>query len=467
VELILSIRLMESDQKALVQAKDKVRSRNSFAQLVEEGQAVEGDPEEKRPVAEKEEDEKLNPIIFRWATLWKFSGPGWLMSIAFLDPGNIAGDLQAGANAGYKLMWVLLWATVLGLFFQVLAAKLGTVTQRNLARVARESFSKPVRIFLWIMMEVAIIGSDIQEVIGSAIAFNLLFGIPLWAGALITIFDSFLFLFIHYYGVRKLELFFAALIFIMCICFATHFFATGPDMGAVMLGTLVPEIPHGTLGYAIGLLGSVIMPHNLYLHSALVLTRDVDAKNKQKVNEAIYYNTIESAISLGVSFFINWCVIGTFGHFHNTKWQKVLTLQTAPEALKETLGSAAKYVWAIGLLAAGQSSTMTGTYAGQFVMEGYLDIKLPVWKRVTLTRLTAILPALSISFMEGYFDDLDNYLNILQSVMLPFALVPLLMFVSRRKVMGQFATSRNVTIFAIIMALFLIALNIVDFFPSH
>lgn len=183
-----------------------------------------------------------------------------------------------------------------------------------------------MRIFLWIMMEIAIIGADIQEVIGSAIAFNLLFGLPLWAGALITIVDSFLFLFIHYYGVRKLELFFAVLIFTMCICFATHFFATGPDFGKVALGTLIPRIPDGTLGYAIGVVGSVIMPHNLYLHSALVLTRDVDAKNKHKVKEANYYNTVESAISLGVSFFINWCVIGTFAHFQHTPYAKTLSL---------------------------------------------------------------------------------------------------------------------------------------------
>lgn len=222
----------------------------------------------------------------------------------------------------------------------------------------------PVRYFLWVMMEIAIIGSDIQEVIGSAIAFKVLLGLPLWAGALITIFDSFLFLFIHYFGVRKLEAFFAVVILTMVLCFAVNFFATDPDWEAAILGTILPRIPKGTLSYAIGLVGSVIMPHNLYLHSALVLSRDIDAKTKNKVNEANFYNNVESAISLGVSFIINWCVIGTFANYKGGPYSKDLTLSNAHIALEETLGKFARYVWAIGLLAAGQSSTMTGTYAG-------------------------------------------------------------------------------------------------------
>jgi natural resistance-associated macrophage protein len=409
---------------------------------------------------------KLDRISFRWATLWKFSGPGWLMSIAFLDPGNIAGDLQAGTQAGYKLEWLLFWSTVIGLFFQCLAARVGVVTQRNMARVARETLSYPMRIFLWLMMEIAIIGADIQEVIGSSIALNVLFGLPLWAGALITIFDSFLFLFIHYFGVRKLEYFFAFLITSMAVCFAINFFASEPDWGKAVVGTIVPIIPAGTLNYAIGVVGAVIMPHNLYLHSALVLSRDIDAKNKNKVNEANYYNVIESAFSLGVSFFINWCVIGTFASFENTPEAPTLGLRNAHLALEKALGPASRYVWAFGLLAAGQSSTMTGTYAGQFVMEGFMDIKLPVWKRVSLTRLIAILPALSVSFINGYFDIIDNWLNILQSVQLPFAMIPLLLFVTNEGIMGQFAIGRKTTIFAIFMAMVLITLNIIDFFPG-
>lgn len=210
-----------------------------------------------------------------------------------------------------------------------------------------------MRYFLWIMMEIAIIGADVQEVIGSAIAFQVLFGLPLWAGALITIVDSFLFLFIHYWGVRKLEAFFAVIISTMVLCFAINFFATDPDWSEAAVGTLLPRIPKGTLNYAIGVVGSVIMPHNLYLHSALVLSREINAKNKNKVNEANYYNNVESAISLGVSFIINWCVIGTFANYRNSKYSKDLSLSNAHIALEETLGPFARYVWAIGLLAAG------------------------------------------------------------------------------------------------------------------
>ena len=232
-------------------------------------------------VLEERFDQK--PFRFSCRKLLRFMGPGFLMSIAYLDPGNIAGDLQAGVVGGYSLIWTLMWATLLGLYYQSFAARIGNVTQRNLAKLCAQQFSNKTRYTLWIMTEVAIIGSDIQEVIGSATAIYILSNkiIPLWAGALITILDSLLFLFIHYWGVRKLEAFFLFLIIVMTICFVINMVSSDPDYGEMLYGTVVPTIPSkASLTPALGLVGCVIMPHNIYLHSALVLTRKVDPTNK-------------------------------------------------------------------------------------------------------------------------------------------------------------------------------------------
>jgi len=338
------------------------------------------------------------------------------------------------------------------------------VTQRSLARVCREQYPTHVRIILWLMTEVAIIGSDIQEVIGSSIAFNILFGIPIWAGAIITILDSLIFLFIHYFGIRKLEGFFALLIGTMAVCFFVNFFVVRPNAADVFFGTFVPTIPAGTVPQAIGLLGCIIMPHNLYLHSALVLSRKINHKNEEAVHEANFYNAIESAISLFVSFMINFEVVGTFAFYHNSGDLGDLNLRNADKALEASFGTAASIIWGIGLLASGQSSTMTGTYAGQFVMEGFFDIKLTVWKRVLVTRSIAILPALGVAFMNN-FDNVDTYLNILQSVQLPFALVPLIKFTSSAKVMGPFSTKKCPFYFAVVMGFVLISINAVGLVP--
>lgn len=210
--------------------------------------------------------------------------------------------------------------------------------------------------------------------IGTSIALNVLFGIPIWVGTIITIIDSLVFLFIHYFGVRKLEAFFAFLIMIMAVCFFINFFAVSPDYGEVFRGMFVPTIPSGTITQAIALIGSVIMPHNLYLHSSLVLTRKIDDKNLNSVRESCIYNAVESSISLLVSFSINFAIIGTFAYYHFADPTLTLNLSTAAIAFESTFGNAAKIIWGVGLLAAGQSSTMTGTYAGQFVMEGFFDI---------------------------------------------------------------------------------------------
>ena len=391
-------------------------------------------------------------------------GPGLLMSIAFLDPGNIAGNMEAGVKGGYSLTWLLLMATSVGLFYQTMSARIGVVTQRNLAKLAAEQYSKKTRYILWIMAELAIIGSDIQEVLGSATALYILFGMPLWIAAILTIVNSLLFLFIHYYGVRKLEAFFLFLILVMAVSYFINLTTSEPDVGKMLYGTFVPTIPERALAAGLGLVGAVIMPHNIYLHSSLVLSRKVDPKNKKQVREANAYNQIESAISIFISFTISAAIIATFAAAMAIKRQDDLpdlNLLTASESLESFFGTSAKYIWGIGLLASGQSSTMSGTYAGQFVMEGYLDIKLPIWQRVALTRSVAIVPALTICLMnEDQIIGMDITLNILQSVQLPFALIPLIKFVGCPKIMGSFALPRWQIIAASIFGLWLFAMNI-------
>jgi Mn2+/Fe2+ NRAMP family transporter len=228
----------------------------------------------------KEEWASIRPFKFKCQKLLLFVGPGFLMSIAYLDPGNIAGDLVAGVNGDYRLIWTLMYATALGLYYQMFAVRIGVVTERNLAKLCAQQFSPFSRYVLWIMTELAIIGCDIQEVLGSATALYLLFGIEIWIGVLITIADSFIFLFIHYFGARKLEFFFAFLVLIMAATFMINMFAAKPDYEQVALGMFVPTVPKGSLGAALGLVGAVIMPHNLYLHSQLVLSRRVESGNR-------------------------------------------------------------------------------------------------------------------------------------------------------------------------------------------
>lgn len=390
-------------------------------------------------------------------------GPGFLMSIAYLDPGNIAGDLEAGAKGGYHLIWTLFWATTLGLFYQSFASRIGVVTQRNLAKVCALQYSKKTRYALWLMAELAIIGADIQEVVGSATALYILLGMPLWAGALFTICDSFLFLLIHYYGVRKLEAFFVFLISVMGISFMANMFIAKPSVGSMVEGVLYPDVPEGAWPATLGLIGAVIMPHNLYLHSSLVLTRKIDSRNRNQVHESNIYNTIESAISLFISFCISTSVIATFAvYVEKHPDNRDLDLLSASLALKEAFGGYSKYIWAVGLLAAGQSSTMTGTYAGQFVMEGFLNFKLPIYQRVLITRSIAIVPALCVTFLDTTsLTNLDTWLNILQSVQLPFALIPTIKFASSRDVMGDFAVSRFQYLFATFFGTCLFTMNFV------
>ncbi|XP_034550840.1 natural resistance-associated macrophage protein 2-like [Notolabrus celidotus] len=402
--------------------------------------------------------------------LWAFSGPGFLMSIAYLDPGNIESDLQSGAKAGFKLLWVLLGATIIGLLLQRLAARLGVVTGMHLAEVCNRQYHTVPRIILWLMVELAIIGSDMQEVIGCAIAFSLLSSgrIPLWGGVLITIIDTFVFLFLDKYGLRKLEAFFGVLITIMAVTFGYEYVMVSPDQGEVLKGMFVPyckDCGPVQLTQAVGIVGAVIMPHNIYLHSALVKSREVDRTNKKEVREANKYFFIESTVALFISFLINVFVVSVFAEaFYGRTNQEVYTVCNetgSPHSSmfpqdNQTLavdiykggvvlgcffGPAALYIWAVGILAAGQSSTMTGTYSGQFVMEGFLNLRWSRFARVLLTRSLAITPTLLVAIFQDvkHLTGMNDFLNVLQSLQLPFALIPILTFTSLPSLMDEFA----------------------------
>ncbi|KAE7999676.1 hypothetical protein FH972_004082 [Carpinus fangiana] len=417
---------------------------------------------------------------FSWKKLWLFTGPGFLMSIAFLDPGNLEGDLQAGAIAGYSLLWLLLWATAMGLLVQLLSARLGVATGRHLAELCRDEYPKWAGLVLWVMAELALIGADIQEVIGSAIAIKILSNgvLPLWSGVIITALDCFVFLFLENYGVRKLEAVFAVLIGTMAVAFAWMFGETKPNGMELLLGILIPKLSSRTIRQAVGVVGCIIMPHNVFLHSALVQSREVDHSKKERVQEALRYYSIESTVALVVSFIINLFVTTVFAKgFYGTDIANSIGLLNAGQYLEEKYGGGLfpiLYIWGIGLLAAGQSSTITGTYAGQFIMGGFLNLRLKKWLRALITRSFAIIPTIIVALVfdtsEGTLDVLNEWLNVLQSIQIPFALIPLLCLVSKEQIMGTFKIGPVLKMVAWLVAALVIVINgylLVDFFSSE
>ncbi|GAB0088235.1 protein Malvolio [Sergentomyia squamirostris] len=430
---------------------------------------------------------------FSFRKLWAFTGPGFLMSIAYLDPGNIESDLQSGVVAQYKLLWVLLSATILGLVMQRLSARLGVVTGHHLAEMCYRQYKRVPRIILWLMVETAIIGSDIQEVIGTAIAIYLLSNkvVPLWAGTLITILDTFTFLFLDKYGLRKLEFLFALLITVMAVTFGYEYIVSAPPQGEVMKGMFVPwceGCDSRTLLQAVGIVGAVIMPHNLYLHSALVKSRDVDRRKSSNVREANFYFFVEACIALFVSFIINVFVVAVFAHGlygktnsdvldtcqNSTIYDDIASVFPSDNELVDadlykgglflgcTFGIAAMYIWAVGILAAGQSSTMTGTYAGQFVMEGFLNLQWARWKRVLVTRFIAIVPTFCVAFFSRIEDltGMNDILNAVMALQLPFATIPTIAFTSNPNIMGEFVNGIGNKIVSILLSILVIAINI-------
>ncbi|XP_043464637.1 protein Malvolio isoform X2 [Leptopilina heterotoma] len=434
-----------------------------------------------------------NTTGFSFRTLWAFTGPGFLMSIAYLDPGNIESDLQSGKVAQYKLLWILLSATVLGLVMQRLSARLGVVSGLHLAEMCFRQYKKVPRLILWIMIEIAIIGSDMQEVIGTAIALYLLSNkrIPLYAGVLITIIDTFTFLFLDKYGLRKLELFFGFLITVMAVTFGYEYIVSAPPQLEIVKGMFIPSFEgynSDVLLKAVGVVGAVIMPHNLYLHSALVKSRDIDRRRPEKVKEANKYYFVEAAIALFISFIINVFVVGVFayGLFNKTGSEiyeicennnftiGIEAFKNKTEKLDDAdlysggiylgcqFGFAAMIIWAIGILAAGQSSTMTGTYAGQFAMEGFLNLQWARWKRVLFTRSIAIIPTFLLAFYADIekLTGMNDLLNAVMSLQLPFATLPTIAFTSSAHIMGEFKNGLGNKIVATLLSVTVISINI-------
>jgi len=406
-------------------------------------------PELARPLCLGEDKGGVDKVLELSWTSWlkrllAFTGPGWLMSIAYVDPGNLEADLQIGAQFGYSLLWALFASTAVGLGMQLVAARLGCATKRHLAEHCRDAFNRPLRLFLWALTEMAIIGSDIQEVIGCSIGLELLAGLSLAEGVLVTAFAAFIFLFLERLGTRPLELFFGILILVLALSMGRLFIVISPDDLAVLEGLTIPQLPKNALQQVVGMVGCVIMPHNLFLHSALVQSRVIQSGEEE---EAIRLFTVESTAAIITSLVINTFVVAVFAKgFYGKPGTEGIGLANAGSYLGEEFGHTMRIVWALGLCAAGQSSTMTGAYAGQWVMQGYLQLQVAPWKRALITRSMALVPCLMVAI---YFRDrrdgldvLNGYLNILQSVVLPFAAVPLLSFAGSYRIMGRLALSK-------------------------
>ena len=375
-----------------------------------------------------------------------FAGPGYLVSVGYMDPGNWATDLAGGARYEYALLWVVLLSNLMAMQLQSLCAKLGIATGRDLAQACREQYSKPVSYVLWALCEIAIVACDLAEVIGSAVALNLLFGLPLVWGVVLTGFDVMLLLAAMHFGFRKIEAIVLTLIGTIGASFALEIFLAKPDWGALALGTFVPTLPdHAAFYLALGILGATVMPHNLYLHTALVQTRDVGSASEDK-RHAIRFNITDTIVALGAAFFVNAAILVVAAAvFHRSGHVEVAELQEAYRLLSPLLGaSAASTAFALALLASGQSSTITGTLAGQIVMEGFLHIRIRPWLRRMITRSLAVVPAVVLISGSGGRDTvaLLVFSQVVLSMQLPFAIFPLMRFTSDPALMGEFVNGR-------------------------
>ena len=400
-----------------------------------------------------------------WRKLWIFSGPGLMVAVGYMDPGNWATDLAGGAQFGYTLLSVILISNIMAIVLQHLALKLGIATGRDLAQACRDHYSQPVVYLLWVLCELAIAACDLAEVIGSAIALNLLFGIPLVVGVVLTAADVLLVLFLQYRGFRYVESLVASLIVIIGGCFAYEMVISSPSLMGI-LGGLVPRpaivVDSGMLYIAVGILGATVMPHNLYLHSSIVQTRaymrDDDGRRM-----AIRFATIDSTVSLLFAFLINGAIlILSAAAFHGSGHEGVADIGDAYLLLTPILGAAmASTLFAVALLASGQNSTLTGTMAGQIVMEGFLNIRIRPWLRRLMTRLVAIVPAVLVAGLAGEHavGKLLILSQVILSLQLSFAVVPLVMFTSERAKMGPFTNSRGLTVAAWAITIIIVALN--------
>ncbi|GMH17158.1 hypothetical protein Nepgr_018999 [Nepenthes gracilis] len=405
-----------------------------------------------------------------WKKFLSFVGPGFLVSLAYLDPGNLETDLQAGANHKYELLWVILIGLVFALIIQSLAANLGVSTGRHLAEICRAEYPFLVKYSLWLLAEIAVIAADIPEVIGTAFALNILFHIPLWIGVLLTGFSTLLLLGLQKYGVRKLEFLIALMVFIMAGCFFVEMSDVKPNAKQVIEGMFIPKLsgPDATAD-SIALLGALVMPHNLFLHSALVLSRKVPS-SVRGINDACRFFLMESGFALLVAFLINVAVVSVSGAICSSNLSAKIanncnniTLDSASFLLENVLGrKTGSILYAIALLASGQSSTITGTYAGQYIMQGFLDLKMKKWLRNLLTRAVAITPSLIVSIIGGSAGagKLIIIASMILSFELPFALIPLLKFSGSSTKMGPHINSIWIIVISWILGMGIIGINV-------
>src|SRR5499426_1592131 len=401
-----------------------------------------------------------------WRKLFAFAGPGYLVAVGYMDPGNWATDLAGGARYGYTLLSVIMLSNLMAILLQALSARLGIASGRDLAQACRDSYSKPVTIVLWVLCEIAIAACDLAEVIGAAIALNLLFGLPLIWGVSLTALDVLLILFLQHRGFRYVEALVVALIVAIAGSFAIQILLARPDMGA-LAGGFIPQTSIVTnpemLYIALGILGATVMPHNLYLHSSIVQTRrytDTLASKK----EAIRFATLDSSIALMSALFINAAIlIVSAAVFHGTQYESVADISDAYKLLSPLLGTtAAGILFAVALLCSGQNATLTGTLAGQIVMEGFVNIRLRPWLRRLITRLVAIVPAVIVVSLYGERGTgaLLILSQVILSLQLPFAVFPLVSFTSDRLKMGVFVAPRWVQALAWTIAVIIAALNV-------
>lgn len=392
--------------------------------------------------------------------LFAFGGPAYLVSVGYMDPGNWATDLEGGSRFGYQLLWVLVMSNLMAILLQSLSARLGIVTGRDLAQACRDHYSKPVAYVLWVLCEIAIAACDLAEVLGTAIALNLLFGLKLLYGVLITAADVLVLLALQRLGMRKLEVLIISLVFIIGCSFLIEMFLAKPNMGQLVQG-FVPRLTGESLYVAIGILGATVMPHNLYLHSALVQTRRFDSTSAGK-RQANRFNFIDSFIALNSALFVNGGILVLASAVFFSNHVAVNEIQQAHQLLTPLLGnSLGSILFAVALLASGQSSTITGTLAGQIVMEGFVNLKIrPAFRRL-VTRAIAIVPAALIIGIQGEESsyDLLIFSQVLLSMQLAFAIIPLIHFTSSKEKMGEFASGTSVKLLAWVTAAIVIGLN--------
>ena len=401
-----------------------------------------------------------------WKKLFIFTGPGYLVAVGYMDPGNWATDLAAGSSYGYSLLFIVLLCNIMAILLQYLSLKLGIVTGKDLAQACKAYYSKPVAFILWFFAEIAIIATDLAEVLGSAIALNLLFRIPIILGVLLTVADVFLLLLLQKKGFRLLESLVIVLTLLIMFCFGYQILLSKPDILAVLQGFIptMELVKNPKMLYlALGILGATIMPHNLYLHSAIAQTRNYEETESGK-KEAIKFSTIDSTVALSMAFFVNASIlIVSASVFHKNSLFHVAELQQAYQLFTPLLGTGlASIVFAVALLASGQNSTITGTLSGQIVMEGFLNLKLKPWIRRLITRLLAVLPAILVVFIYGetHISSLLIFSQVVLSMQLSFAVFPLIFFTSDIKKMGIFVNRPILKLTTFIIGALIATLNV-------